>query len=144
MKSVDTLVSVVEGIKGISEAGLSFSESETLKFLKAESERLADIAKELSELIKAGNVKDSIQVLTKLIIRVNVVASMTLQPAVISSLSNQKIRDSLIDLLGSTLAIVEEAYLELIHKVKDVGLKSFTLNINTNPFSVSLSLSKGD
>lgn len=144
MQSVSQLISVAERVKGIPEAGLSLGEAETLKFLKDESDKLASIAKELDEVVAKGDFKGAIQALTRLIVRVNVMGSLALQPAVLSSLGNPNLRNSLVDLVGSALSIIEETYFELLPKAKDNGVKSFTLNVNTNPLSVVLSMGTGE
>jgi hypothetical protein len=140
MEAYKKLIEVTNKVKGMSEAGLSYNETEALKFLKQEADSLGKLAEEVNTSLSSNDTKAALTSLVKFVARVNLLGNLLLQPAVISSLGNQTIRQSLASLIESCISFALESYLEVAKKKGDLGLKSINLSLSANPIAMSLSL----
>jgi len=140
MQSYETLIQVKEELGKINEAGLSYNETEALRFLKQESESLVGVAEEVSKSLSNNDLKGALASLMRFVARVNLFGSLLLQPVVISSLNNVTIRRALENLIESCISFVLESYLELAKRKSELGLKTINLNLVTNPPAITISL----
>jgi hypothetical protein len=140
MQSYETLIQVKEELGKINEAGLSYNETEALRFLKQESESLVRVAEEVSKSFSNNDLKGALASLMRFVARVNLFGSLLLQPVVISSLNNVTIRRALENLIESCISFVLESYLELAKRKSELGLKTISLNLVANPPAITMSL----
>ncbi|ARM75654.1 hypothetical protein [Acidianus manzaensis] len=140
MISKEKISSIRKELDTLSESNLSVAEQGILSFLKEQVEKEENLLSEFENNINQKNYNDALTSFFQLIQRTNMMYVYVIQPSILSMLSNERISKIIQDTIDCIAQIISDIVILFKNNMKDFGLESLNININSNPPSISLSL----
>ncbi|MBP1358139.1 MAG: hypothetical protein JZD40_06625 [Sulfolobus sp.] len=140
MESLTKVQSLSEKLNSIKEAGLSFNEIQLLKMLKIVVKKQEELLNNVKKAINGKRWSEVLGTALQLIQRCNMVMVYVMQPTIIGSINDPSLYESIDTLVETSTSCISELVTLLKHNSKDLGIESITMNLITNPLSVSVSI----
>ncbi|AOL16995.1 hypothetical protein BFU36_10055 [Sulfolobus sp. A20] len=140
MKAIERLNETIGKINEINESELSISEVDLLKFLKNQMMKSKNLFEAFSRSIDQKDWDNVLSYTFQILQRSNSIFGYLTQPTVLSLVSKSRLA-GVIDNISDTLAFsVSEMIVVLKQNNKVLNIDSITINISSNPPSLSVSL----
>lgn len=124
----------------ISETKLSVAEQGIVFFLKEQIEKEESLLSDFETMINQKNFSSALNSFFQLIQRTNLMYAYLIQPSILAMLSNEKISKLIQDVIDCVAQIVSDIVILFRDNLKQIGLESITVNINSNPPAINISL----
>ncbi|AWR97011.1 hypothetical protein DFR86_05175 [Acidianus sulfidivorans JP7] len=140
MISKEKISSIRKELDSLSESNLSVAEQGILSFLKEQIEKEENLLSEFENNINQKNYGDALTSFFQLIQRTNMMYTYVIQPSILAMLSNERISKLIQDTIDCIAQIISDIVILFKNNMKEMGLESLNININSNPPAISLSL----
>jgi len=124
----------------INESELGINELDLLRFLKNQLSKSKSLFESFSKSIDEKRWDDVLSYTFQISQRVNSIFGYLVQPAVFSMISRSKLSENIENIIDSLAFSVSEMIIVLKQNNKSLGIDTITVNMSSNPPSMSISV----
>ncbi|ACP36985.1 conserved hypothetical protein [Sulfolobus islandicus Y.G.57.14] len=140
MKAVERLDNTMAELNKINESELGINELDLLRFLKNQLSKSKSLFESFSKSIDEKRWDDVLSYTFQISQRVNSIFGYLVQPAVFSMISRSKLSENIENIIDSLAFSVSEMIIVLKQNNKSLGIDTITVNMSSNPPSMSISV----
>ncbi|WP_338603781.1 hypothetical protein V6M85_05040 [Sulfolobus tengchongensis] len=140
MKAVERLNETIDELNKINESELSINELDLLKFLKNQLLKSKTLFESFSKNVDEKRWDDVLSYTFQILQRINSIFGYLVQPTILSMISRSKLSAMVENIIDTLAFSASEMIVVLKQNNKSLGIDSITVNIGSNPPSISISV----
>lgn len=140
MNSKEKISLIKQELDKLTGIKLSVAEQGIVAFVKEQVEKEELLITEFENMISQKNFNGAFSPFFQLIQRTNLTYAYLIQPSILAMLSDERISKLILEVIDCFAQIVSDVIILLKDNLKQMGIESITVNINSNPPSINISM----